>query len=488
MSDGGSDPVKGAPKHFIVVVPGYMGTMLRDKSTSELVWIDVPALIKNPFTIGEKINRMLERMAYPNEDIEPAGLVERGVLYVLPWARIDHYGRLMDLLAGLGYTVDPEHPDPDAPTVYSFAYDWRQDNRISARQLGEAIQGWRSRHNGAKAWIIAHSNGGIVSRWFIEKEGGKDHVDRLFLMGSPWDGAPKSIKVMLEGMEVVGRRFLNRFGLADRMREAILSFPSYYQLIPYVGRFLKDQNGSDIDPYADGRWLDNDLHRQYLKDAQEFNRELGNHLSVDTVCFFGRFKPTTTGGVVKVGPGGKWEHVDWIETIAGDATVPERSAVYSEAAARYAFSVDHGSIYVDPQMQAQLEWELHGKYLAGERASMFTDRLAIVFEPEQPFYSPGDEIKLWATVHRNSPGSEPISGANIRVRLSWREGLPGEENPQAPQTLPDTLLVESETEPGRYEGSLLAPLQEGFYQLTAVVRVTGEPTLQLEEAVAIEKE
>jgi hypothetical protein len=31
-------------------------------------------------------------------------------------------------------------------------------------------------------------------------------------------------------------------------------------------------------------------------------------------------------------------------------------------------------------------------------------------------------------------------------------------------------------------------VQEGFYQLTAVVRVTGEPALQLEEAVAVERE
>ena len=477
-----------APQHFIVIVPGYMGSLLGDKKTGETIWMDVPRLIQNPLKIGEKIDQMLEKMAYPNDDLQPTGILERGVLYALPWARLDHYGRLVDLLAGLGYAVEPEHPKPDMPSIYKFAYDWRQDNRISARQLGEAVQRWRDQNGGAKAWLIGHSNGGIISRWFIEKEGGKDHVDRLFLMGSPWDGAPKSIKVMVEGMDIVGRRLLNRFGFGERMRELILTFPSYYQLIPHTNRFLIDQNNEEIDPYADDRWLDSERDRLYLKDALAFNRDLGNHLSVDTVCFFGRFKPTTTAGVVKVGPGGRWEHINWIETPAGDATVPERSAVYPEAAARYAYAVDHGSIYVDPQMQAQLEWELHGKYLGGERATLLTDRLAVVFEPEKPFYNPGDTINLWATIYHNTPGAEPISGANIHVRLEWREPLPGDEAAQPPASLPSVDLFESEIEPGRYEGSLQAPTQEGFYQVTAVVRITGEPALQLEESVAVERE
>jgi hypothetical protein len=129
-------------------------------------------------------------------------------------------------------------------------------------------------------------------------------VGRLFLMGSPWDGAPKAIKVMLEGLDIVGRRLLNRFGLGERMRQLILSFPSYYQLIPHTNRFLRDQNNQEIDPYADDRWLEGERQREYLKDALAFNRELGNSLSVDTVCFFGRFKPTTTAGWSTLGRAG----------------------------------------------------------------------------------------------------------------------------------------------------------------------------------------
>jgi hypothetical protein len=477
----------GAPKHFIVIVPGYMGSMLGDRHTGETFWIDVPSLLKNPLQIGQKVDRMLEMMVYPNDALQPTGILERGVLYALPWARLDHYGRLTEMLGGLGYDIEPQQPDPERPAVYKFAYDWRQDNRISARQLGEAVARWRDQNGGAQAWLIGHSNGGIVSRWFIEKEGGKEIIGRLFLMGSPWDGAPKAIRVMLEGMEVVGRRLLNRFGLAERMRQLMLSFPSYYQLIPHTNQFLRDQNNQVIDPYADDRWLEGERQREYLKDALAFNRELGNNLSVDTVCFFGRFKPTTTSGVVSVGPGGRWERVDWIETNDGDATVPEHSAVYPQASARYAFAVDHGSIYIDPQMLAQLEWELNGKYLEGERAALVTGHLAIVFNPEKPFYRPGETVQLWATVNRSTRGGEPVSGVSIRARLAWREPLPGEAA-TPPANLPTVDLFESEGEPGRYETSLTAPAQEGFYQLTAVVRAAGEPAVQLEEALAVEED
>ncbi len=38
------------PKHFIVIVPGYMGSLLRDKKKGDIVWLDVAGLLKNPST------------------------------------------------------------------------------------------------------------------------------------------------------------------------------------------------------------------------------------------------------------------------------------------------------------------------------------------------------------------------------------------------------------------------------------------------------
>ena len=47
---------------------------------------------------------------------------------------------------------------------------------------------------------MGHSMGGIAARWYIEKEGGRDFVSRLFLMASPWNGAPKAMHSIFMGL------------------------------------------------------------------------------------------------------------------------------------------------------------------------------------------------------------------------------------------------------------------------------------------------
>ena len=99
---------QGPPRHFIVLVPGYMGSLLRDPESDRTVWLDVPALISNPLKIGEKIDWMLDKLVYrPDYPLAPAGIMDRGVLYVLPWAKLDHYGRLLEAFKNLGYTANP---------------------------------------------------------------------------------------------------------------------------------------------------------------------------------------------------------------------------------------------------------------------------------------------------------------------------------------------------------------------------------------------
>ncbi|MBW4597311.1 MAG: caspase family protein [Brasilonema angustatum HA4187-MV1] len=48
-------------------------------------------------------------------------------------------------------------------------------------------------NHGKELHIIAHSMGGLVSRWFIEREGGNKIVQHLFLVGTPNAGSPWSV-------------------------------------------------------------------------------------------------------------------------------------------------------------------------------------------------------------------------------------------------------------------------------------------------------
>ncbi len=473
----------GVPPHFIVIVPGYMGSKLRDPATGKLVWVDFNSIPANPLQWDDWIDNLFQKLTYPNP-LEPAGIVEE-VMFVLPWVKQEHYGRLLAFLEKIGYRVDPNRYSEAELDVYTFSYDWRQDNRISARQLGEAIERWRADHPGAKAWLIGHSNGGIVSRWYIEKEGGKDWVGRNFLMASPLDGAPKAIGMLTKGLDMMFRRGFNAFGLQERSIELIRSFPSIYNLVPQRHSFLQDASGWPIDPYSNLDWLDAG-HHHLLHAGQQFNEELGATYSVETLCFFGRKVETSTGGVVRLGPGGKWEDIEWVRTEAGDGTVPEFSAIHAGAHEKLPFIATHGDIYVAPPVLEFLQWELRDRYFGESRDAVTTPNLRVIFEPEEDVYAPGEPIRLWATIHRNRPDLPAVSQAVIRVQLAWREPLPGLSTPPTTPAVAETRLFERPDQPGRYEGALPAPPQEGYYQLRAKVGAPGQKLIELEELIAVE--
>ncbi len=61
----------------------------------------------------------------------------------------------------------------------------------NARLLGKRLSevGLGANH-GKELHIVAHSMGGLVSRWFIEKEGGEKVVRHLVMLGTPNGGSP----------------------------------------------------------------------------------------------------------------------------------------------------------------------------------------------------------------------------------------------------------------------------------------------------------
>lgn len=82
------------------------------------------------------------------------------------------------------------------PNVYDLvlAFDYEnlntaiEENAQSLKQRLEAV-GLGKGHD-KTLHIIAHSMGGLVSRWFIEREGGKDIVNHLIMLGTPNNGSP----------------------------------------------------------------------------------------------------------------------------------------------------------------------------------------------------------------------------------------------------------------------------------------------------------
>lgn len=115
---------------------------------------------------------------------------------------------------------------------FEFGYDWRRDNRVSARRLDrfarEKLKAWQkdSGNENAKVVLVAHSMGGLVSRYFIECLEGWRITRRLISIGTPFRGSLDSLGTICNGAA-------KKIGpITIDATKASRTFQSLYQLLP----------------------------------------------------------------------------------------------------------------------------------------------------------------------------------------------------------------------------------------------------------------
>src|ERR1019366_7906598 len=118
----------------VVIVPGLGGSKLW--RGSQLVWPNVRHLLLH-----------VDELAMSNP-LEPRGLLDQ-VVIIPNFIKMQQYGGLTDyLVEELGYERGRD--------LLEFAYDSRQDARVTARKLAEVLDGWNV---GAPITFLAHSLG-----------------------------------------------------------------------------------------------------------------------------------------------------------------------------------------------------------------------------------------------------------------------------------------------------------------------------------------
>ncbi len=320
-------PGKTQPRRPVVIVPGLFGSELW--LGSERLWPRVKYLFKNP-----------EIYHLPGgPPLEPRGLVSE-VVIVPGLIKQEGYSRLGDYLEeALGYERGKD--------LLEFAYDFRQDARLCAQRLAEAIDAW---HVPGPITIIAHSLGCLVSRHYVERLGGKKKVERLIMMGGPHHGSPKAISGLLYGSGLLP------FGiLGETLRKVLATFPSAYQVLPTYP-CVRDQHGRTVDVLSDESWLPEE-QRPLLRSARESLRELGSRCSVRCVSVFGYGLKTVTNVQVRRDALGRWGKVDLVAEAGGDNTVPQTSAVL-QGSEIHPVQQYHGALYVDNDVKMRLKLEL----------------------------------------------------------------------------------------------------------------------------------
>jgi triacylglycerol esterase/lipase EstA (alpha/beta hydrolase family) len=104
--------------------------------------------------------------------------------------------------------------------LYGTSYFSPQTVKRSAQQLARFIESVRQRERAQRVDIVAHSLGGTVARYYIERLGGAKHVHRLVTIGSPHHGTT-----------------LAHFGtLFPSARESRVDSPLYAEMGPVIAR------------------------------------------------------------------------------------------------------------------------------------------------------------------------------------------------------------------------------------------------------------
>lgn len=317
--------------HVVVFLPGIMGSVLSLKS--EVIW---PGPVSSLIFEYKLMKELL------SEELEPTDVIRNYLI-------MDQYRSIIEGLGGLNFVEDEN--------LFLLPYDWRKDNRVSAERLARKIEELSRKFGRAlRITIIAHSMGGLVSRYYLESgkftgRDGFDKVKELFTLGTPHFGAPIALPVVL-GQEK--RVFLSAKQVLQASSDT--RYPGAYQLLPPPGQpFAWDSSDKKgmlpLDIYESATAAKLGLVPENLAKAVEFHAEIGfarRPAHVRYFCFTGTRQTTTThvhlskpAGSTKLEPR-KIEIDD-----SGDGTVPTWSA--NELSTQRLFvSGEHSTIYRAP--------------------------------------------------------------------------------------------------------------------------------------------
>lgn len=188
----------------VVLLPGITGSVL--KKNGKVVWgYSADTIGRALFTLGGSMEKAL---ALPHDDpmLDDLGdgIVADALmpdLHLLPgiW-KIDGYTKVAE-------AIKASFEVTEGRNFFGFPYDWRRDNRVSARALARAAHGWltawrRSSGNAdARLVLIGHSMGGLVSRYFLECLEGWKLTKALVTFGTPYRGSLNALDGLANGLK-----------------------------------------------------------------------------------------------------------------------------------------------------------------------------------------------------------------------------------------------------------------------------------------------
>lgn len=206
----------------VLIVPGVLGNDMFKED--DKLWLNLTGM----FEWGDEFMDDLQF----NSELKPQvqGL-KIGEVVGNPSRLFDYSEGLIKEFSLADYSEDASS---STGTLYTFPYDWRygvsgkfEDGTTNVDLLKKKIQEIVDSTGSDKVDVIAHSTGGLLVKKYVIDNASEHHLGKTVFVGVPNTGAPKAIKVFLQG---------DGFGvpwLADgEMKKLAANFPVVYDLAP----------------------------------------------------------------------------------------------------------------------------------------------------------------------------------------------------------------------------------------------------------------
>jgi pimeloyl-ACP methyl ester carboxylesterase len=466
----------------IVMLPGITGSVLQKDGKD--VWAPtVGAGIGALLSLGKNVKGLALTDDPPDVDDLGDGVVATRVMpdvHLIPglW-KIDGYSKLKSYVTK---TFDVRSGE----NLFEFAYDWRRDNRVSARGLERSAADWlgawreKSGNKDAKLVLVGHSMGGLVSRYYLECLDGWRDTRTLVTFGTPYRGSMKAIGTIANGMT-------NKIGpIGLDLTAMVRSLTAVYQLLPVYPCYETGEGTLARVAETDVPNVD----RERAAAAREFHEEI--RLAVEAHeqddayrrgrygirPVIGTFQPTAQSARTR-GDGVELIHSYKGEDQGGDGTVPRVSAtpieLEHEENAMFA-AQRHASLQNDDPVLAQLAGILSGLDL-DLSAFRALPTLGLSLDIDD-LYDAAEPLTIRARPERESD--------DRLLAVVEDAALPPDH--QQPVELARAPLVPSDD---GWQSTELPPLPEGTYRVTVFGSGMVEPVTDVFAVVstaALERE
>ena len=274
----------------VIVIPGILGSELINEKTGEKVWFRVSRSEDDDLRLPISLNLKQSR-----DNLLPGDIIRLIDLTILPDVRI--YQEIIDSLTNkAGYKeASWDKPPRDLEgRFFVFPYDWRRDNVETARDLINKIDHLRARSKTprAKFDILAHSMGGLITRYAAMygrkdlRKGkpiptwiGEKYFNKVFLFGTPNEGSVEALQTILKGRSSLGG-VANLPFVRDLSPLDIATMPSVFQLFPHENTLKAyDENLQpmkidiyDIESWRKFDWAVFNRNKDYLKEFSTAER------------------------------------------------------------------------------------------------------------------------------------------------------------------------------------------------------------------------